>query len=165
MEQAEWLFYLNAKLLETKTVKGGTPTRTVELRPSAALINDLVIHFNAKRLADPGQLMFRYRMDGYNTEWKETQDRSAHYGRLLPGRYKFQVEARNAGDAWNGIYAEVEINQQAFFYQTLWFACSCWFPSACLRSSFFAGEWRGSRVSWGSSSKSAIALRATGMTP
>ena len=122
----------------------GAPTVEAKVLKLPAGLNDLVIHFNAKRLADPGQLVFRYRMDGYNKEWKETQDRSAHYGRLLPGRYEFEVEARNAGDAWNGIDAEVEINQQAFFYQTLWFRLLLLVPLCLLAVKLF--RWRVARV-------------------
>lgn len=64
---------------------------------------------------------FRYRLNGYDTTWTVTSERVAHYRRLPPGRYRFQVEARSPASAWAGVQASLAIRQEPFFYQT-WYA-------------------------------------------
>lgn len=83
--------------------------------------SELAIHFTAKRLANPLQLEFRYRLDGYDKKWIFTHARSAHYVRLPPGHYRFEVQARDAGAAWSAPEVALSLRQEPFFYQTLWF--------------------------------------------
>ncbi len=94
------------------------PAGILDLPPG---LNELTIHFTAKRLANPGQLEFRYRLDGYDKDWSVTRGRTAHYKRLPPGHYQFVVQARDEGMAWNNQTAELAVRQRPFFYQTLWF--------------------------------------------
>lgn len=64
---------------------------------------------------------FRYRLDDYDSDWTVTRSRFAHYRRLTPGRYRFEVQAREPGQAWLTANAMLPIRQRPFFYQT-WYA-------------------------------------------
>ena len=64
---------------------------------------------------------FRYRLDDYDADWTVTLDRIAHYRRLTPGHYKFEVQARVPGQAWTTGSAVLPIYQRPFFYQT-WYS-------------------------------------------
>lgn len=66
-------------------------------------------------------LEFRYRLDGYDNGWTVTHERLAHYRRLSPGSYTFQVQARTAGQPWPDAVALLPVQQRPFFYQT-WYA-------------------------------------------
>jgi signal transduction histidine kinase len=83
--------------------------------------NDFAIQFGAVRLANPWQVQFRYKLEGYDRDWTTTWARHARYQHLAPGRYRFLVGARDAGQLWNGQVATLLVVQRPFFYQTSWF--------------------------------------------
>jgi signal transduction histidine kinase len=84
-------------------------------------LEDLVFLFNAQNLADPAQMEFRYKLDGYDRDWTVTRSRGAHYRQLPPGHYRFLVDSRNAGSTWNDKIATMAVYQQPYFYQAWWF--------------------------------------------
>jgi signal transduction histidine kinase/ligand-binding sensor domain-containing protein len=90
----------------------------LELSPG---LEDLVLQFNSQNLANPAQMEFRYKLDGYDRDWTVTRSRAAHYRQLPPGRYRFLVDARNAGSAWNDEVASLAVYQRPYFYQAWWF--------------------------------------------
>jgi signal transduction histidine kinase/ligand-binding sensor domain-containing protein len=84
-------------------------------------LEDLVFQFNSQNLANPAQMEFRYKLDGYDRDWTVTRSRGAHYRKLPPGHYRFLVDARNAGSAWNDEVASLAVYQRPYFYQAWWF--------------------------------------------
>ena len=90
----------------------------LELSPG---LEDLVFQFNSQNLANPAQMEFRYKLDGYDRDWTVTRSRGAHYRQLPPGHYRFLVDARNAGSAWNDEVAGLAVYQRPYFYQAWWF--------------------------------------------
>jgi signal transduction histidine kinase/ligand-binding sensor domain-containing protein len=93
-------------------------TDKLELTPG---LEDLVFQFNSQNLANPGQMEFRYKLDGYDRDWTVTRYRAAHYRKLPPGHYRFLVEARSAGSAWHDKITSMAVHQQPYFYQAWWF--------------------------------------------
>ncbi|ADV81655.1 histidine kinase [Terriglobus saanensis SP1PR4] len=65
-----------------------------------------------------GPVEFRYRLNDYDGDWTVTLNRSAHYRKLTPGDYTFEVQARLPGQAWGKQVAVLPVVQQPFFYQT-----------------------------------------------
>jgi hypothetical protein len=59
---------------------------------------DIIFFFNAGLLSNPAHIEFRYRLTGYDAEWTSTRSHSARYRRLSPGKYRFEVQARNSGE-------------------------------------------------------------------
>ncbi|HVU32737.1 MAG TPA: two-component regulator propeller domain-containing protein [Opitutaceae bacterium] len=93
--------------------------RTLKL---AAGPRNLVINYTAPSFIEPSQVRFKYRLDGYDADWVEANSRrSAAYGNLAPGDYRFHVIACNADGVWNDVGATVAIVQRPYFYQTGWF--------------------------------------------
>jgi ligand-binding sensor domain-containing protein/signal transduction histidine kinase len=90
----------------------------LELSPG---LEDLVFQFNSQNLANPAQMEFRYKLDAYDRDWRVTRSRTAHYRKLPPGHYRFLVDARSAGSAWNDQIASITVHQQPYFYQAWWF--------------------------------------------
>ncbi len=82
----------------------------------------LSIDYSAVSFVGASQLRFRYRLAGRDAEWVEAGSRrSATYGDLPPGTYRFQVRACNDDGVWNETGAALEVVQLPFFYQTKWF--------------------------------------------
>jgi len=63
---------------------------------------------------------FRYRLAGYDAAWTVTSSKQAHYRKLPPGSYRFEVQALKPDGAWTAT-AELPIVQRSFFYQTWYF--------------------------------------------
>ncbi|UXI69423.1 ATP-binding protein [Tahibacter amnicola] len=56
---------------------------------------DIEVQFTALSFREPRNVLFRYRLDGYDNEWHDVGNRrSAYYTNLPPGHYTFRVEAR-----------------------------------------------------------------------
>jgi signal transduction histidine kinase len=90
----------------------------VALSPGAGALE---LKFDAIRLANPTQLQFRYKLDGYDRDWTTTSAHHALYQHLPPGHYLFLVGAHDAGQGWNDQAAQVSVVQKPYFYQTIWF--------------------------------------------
>jgi ligand-binding sensor domain-containing protein/signal transduction histidine kinase len=99
--------------------------------------SDLIFLFNAIHLSNPSQIEFRYRLDGYDTDWTTTHGRTARYKRLSPGKYTFEVQARNSGEAWGDSVVSVPVVQRAYFYQTWYFYLALLLLAAALGVQFF----------------------------
>ncbi len=81
---------------------------------------EIILLFDAAG-AGADKAEFRYRLEDYDSVWTVTQGRLAHYRRLSPGNYKFEVEARAPGQPWVTKPAVLDVQQRPFFYQT-WYA-------------------------------------------
>jgi ligand-binding sensor domain-containing protein len=82
----------------------------------------LAISYNGLSLLIPRRVQFKYKLEGYDSDFVEAQTRVAHYTKLPPGDYKFRVIAANNDGVWNEVGASVELRQLPLFYQTPWFA-------------------------------------------
>jgi ligand-binding sensor domain-containing protein/signal transduction histidine kinase len=82
---------------------------------------DIIFFFNAGLLSTPAHIEFRYRLTGYDPEWTSTRAHSARYRRLSPGKYRFEVQARNSGEEWLSPVAELPVRQRPHLYQTWYF--------------------------------------------
>lgn len=65
--------------------------------------NTLALEFTALDYADPRQNRYRYRLEGYETGWHDTNGsrRTADYANLPPGDYVFRVHATNHDGVWS----------------------------------------------------------------
>ncbi len=85
----------------------------------------LTIDYTALSFVQPDQVLFRYRLDGHDTNWVAAGTRrTAYYTNLGPGTYTFRVTACNSDGVWNRDGASLAIVQVPFFYETVWFWCA-----------------------------------------
>ena len=82
----------------------------------------LRIGYTALTYAAPGNTQFRYRLEGIDPEWVDSETRrEAVYAGLPAGDYRFQVIARSNRGVWNRAGASLELSVPPPFYQAAWF--------------------------------------------
>jgi len=82
--------------------------------------------YTALSLVSAKQVLFRYRLDGFDKDWISARTRrTAYYSHLPPGSYTFRVIASNNDGVWNTIGDRVHFVIKPHFYQTLWFLSLC----------------------------------------
>jgi signal transduction histidine kinase len=92
------------------------PPRTSRLR----------IDYTVVSLSTLERIRFRYRLDGFDTNWVDgTGPRQALYTNLPPGDYRFRLQASTNAAEWNEAETNWSFSIQPMFYQTRWFYSLC----------------------------------------
>jgi signal transduction histidine kinase/ligand-binding sensor domain-containing protein/DNA-binding response OmpR family regulator len=87
---------------------------------------NIEFHYTALSFLFPEFIQFRYRLEGFDTDWVDAGNRrAAYYTNLPPGSYRFRVAARKTDSAWNDSGPAFPVEARPRFYQTLWFAVLC----------------------------------------
>jgi len=82
----------------------------------------LEFQYTVPTLTSPGKTRFRYRLEGFDTEWVLAGTRrQAFYTGVPPGEYRFQVMAGNSQGDWGVPAAELALVVEPAFYRTSWF--------------------------------------------
>lgn len=69
----------------------------------------------------PGQNRFRYKLDGFDTNWFESQEGAGRYTGLPGGHYVLRVQGSNNSGLWNEQGASLGVLVHPPFWQTQWF--------------------------------------------
>jgi signal transduction histidine kinase len=87
-----------------------------------ARVRNLAINYTALSLVAPEKVHFRYKLEGYDSDWQEAGTRrQVFYTNLAPRPYRFRVMAANNSGVWNEEGALLEFSITPAFYQTTWF--------------------------------------------
>ncbi len=98
-------------------------TPPVRLRP---LTRDIEIDYTALSLAEPRKVLFRYKLEGFDSDWRDAGTRrQAFYTNLRPRAYRFRVLACNNDGVWNEAGATLDFDLLPAFYQTRAFSLLC----------------------------------------
>jgi len=88
--------------------------------------NDLEIDYTALSFVNPKKVLFRYKLEGHDSNWQEPGvRRQALYNDLPPGHYRFHVIACNNDGVWNETGNALNFFIAPTFYQTSWFRSLC----------------------------------------
>lgn len=83
---------------------------------------DIAIEYTALSYVQPSRVLFKYQLEGYDSDWVDAGNRrTAYYNNLPPGSYTFRVQACNADGVWNTTGASIALIQEPHFYETAWF--------------------------------------------
>lgn len=89
----------------------------VELGPDQSMVS---FDFAVCNYADGRHARFAYRLDGYDTDWRETGGySSADYRNLPPGDYTFMLKAANNDGVWSDV-RELRVRVLPHWYQLWW---------------------------------------------
>src|ERR1700730_1469834 len=98
-------------------------TRPIRLRP---LTREAEIDYTALSLAEPRKVRFRYKLEGFDSEWREVgARRQAFYTNLRPHAYRFRVLACKHDSGWEEAGATLDFDLLPAVYQTRWFGLLC----------------------------------------
>ena len=87
-----------------------------------ALSRDLEIDYTALSLVAPERILFRYMLEGYDSDWQDAGNRrQAFYTNLPPRNYRFRVIACNNSGVWNEAGTYLDFTIAPAYYQTTWF--------------------------------------------
>ena len=90
--------------------------RELRLNPEQRSIG---IRYTAMSFVAPQATRFRYRLDGFDTDWVDAGTRrEAFYTLLPPGEYTFRVQAANADGIWSTEDATLKLHLPARFQET-----------------------------------------------
>ncbi len=118
--------------IEEITADRKTQDATSSLR-LPALTRDLEIDYTALSLVAPEKIHFKYKLEGYDRDWKEVvNERKAFYTNLDPRNYRFRVMASNNSGVWNEAGASFDFSIDPKYYQTAWFKALCAFAGLAL---------------------------------
>ena len=92
---------------------------SLDLEPRSIVSFD----FTALNYVDPARTRYRYRLEGFETKWNETDStrRSATYTMLPAGAYTFLVQARGARGDWQESARALKIHIPPPWYATWYF--------------------------------------------
>jgi signal transduction histidine kinase/ligand-binding sensor domain-containing protein len=97
--------------------------------PGLALPNrvrNLEIDYIGISLAIPERVRYRYKLEGYDTDWQDPGvRRQAFYTNPGPGSYTFRVLAASPDGVWNESGATIVFSIAPAFYETWWFRLLC----------------------------------------
>ncbi|MEO8160448.1 MAG: two-component regulator propeller domain-containing protein [Arenimonas sp.] len=82
---------------------------------------DLAFEFTALSFQDPASVLLRYRLVGYDRNWRDlnvVSPRSVNYTNLPPGVYSFEVRAANNAGVWNPKSAKLAFGIKPWFHET-----------------------------------------------
>jgi signal transduction histidine kinase/ligand-binding sensor domain-containing protein len=121
------------------------PRLAVELPP---LTRSVRIDFTALSFVVPQRVRFRYRLDGWDTEWQDPgARRQSFYTNLAPGAYRFSVIASNDDGVWNTRGDSLTFRIAPAYYQTWWFKLLCAAAGLLLLQSAYIYRLRRAKVS------------------
>lgn len=82
----------------------------------------ITIRYTGLSFTSSEQNRFSYKLEGFDNNFSDfTANRTVSYTNLKPGRYSFLVNVKTGDELISLNPAKVELIQQAFFYQHVWF--------------------------------------------
>jgi signal transduction histidine kinase/ligand-binding sensor domain-containing protein len=89
------------------------------------LIRDVAIDYTALSVVAPEKMRFRYKLEGFDSEWQDAGNRrQAFYNNLSPRSYRFRVSASNNSGVWNEAGAFLDFSVAPAYYQMTWLRVS-----------------------------------------
>lgn len=83
---------------------------------------NIEIRYTALSFTNPSKVRFKYKIEGYNSDWIDVGTRrTAYFTKMPPGEYTFRVIASNNDGYWNMEGASVSFTILPPFWMTWWF--------------------------------------------
>ena len=81
----------------------------------------ITVHFAGLHYSTSNRVRYRYKLDGYDADWVETNEVKATYTSLPEGHYTFYINATNSDGNWNKIPIAYQWVVQPPYFKTWWF--------------------------------------------
>lgn len=83
--------------------------------------NSIEINFKSIWYNDPSKVSYRYRLKGYEDQFKTTLDQYVFYTNLPPGSYEFELESVGEGPSSASGVVRYQFSIEKPYYATWWF--------------------------------------------
>ncbi len=83
--------------------------------------NSFTFNFTGLYYTDPEQVYYQYKLEGFDTSWIATKDRSKTFPKLAPGTYKFRIQSALNRSFTKADEASFEFEIRQAFYKQWWF--------------------------------------------
>ena len=88
--------------------------------------NSIIFDYTSICLINPDAVSYKFMLEGADIDWMpETDQTTATYPALKPGKYIFRIVARNSDGIWNSEPVDFAFQIRPPFYQTWWFILIC----------------------------------------
>lgn len=105
-----------------------TPGKTGEYRLPASRRRALEFQYTSTSLVAPEAIKFRYRLVGYDRDWRDAdENRRAYYNNLHPKHYQFEVKAMNSYGISSPTAGIFPFSVEPHFWETwvFYILCAC----------------------------------------
>jgi diguanylate cyclase (GGDEF)-like protein len=111
---------IGGKRLPVRNFNSDEGVAPLTITPDA---NSIAVEFAALDYSAPGRNRYAYRLDGFDTDWIETEPsrRLASYTNLLPGDYALRLRGSNRDGVWTDSVLTVPVRVLPAWYQTIAF--------------------------------------------
>lgn len=107
---------LEETLVDGKPLVSGNPTHIPPGR------HRLTFRYAGVNVSNAEDVRYRYRLNDVDSGWSEpTALREIDYTNIPPGRFRFEVIARNPDGIWSGQESSLIFEVEPAYYQTRWF--------------------------------------------
>ncbi|GAB3497203.1 two-component regulator propeller domain-containing protein [Spirosoma knui] len=103
-----------------RSLLGTLPIQATDQLVLAHDQNYLTVQFTALQFNQPAKNRYRYRLEGLEDAWKETDRPEAVYTNLPPGDYRLAVNASNTSGRWSRYVRKLAITIQPPLWATWW---------------------------------------------
>ncbi len=96
----------------------------IDFSSNASFVHDqnyFLFNFIGLWYTNPESVRYRYRLDGFDLEWKVTKDHTASYPKLPPGTYTFRVQTSEHGNFDRVPEATWSFRIEKPYWQRWWF--------------------------------------------
>lgn len=108
------------------SIQGGSRTFQPGDRPVLSHAQDsLFIQFSGLNFSSETRTKYRYRLQGYKSEWNDTRERSVHFENLPGGSYVFEVVAAGPNGLWSSTPARFAFTVKPPWWLSWWFIALC----------------------------------------
>ncbi len=102
--------------------------------------NSFTFNFSGIYYTNPEEVHYQYKLDGLDTNWISTRDRSIPFPNLQPGKYKFHVRSSLNENFENASEATYEFAIETPIWKRFWFITGCVFVGFALL--YWYMKWR-----------------------
>jgi len=120
------VFFTDFKLFDQSIIPGENSILKKPIQETNEIIlksteNTISLEFTAIHYSNPAKNRSVYRLEGYDSEWRDAGNQQlAFYSKLPAGQYTFRVKAANNNGVWNEEGASIKINILPPWWKTTW---------------------------------------------
>lgn len=110
---------IEAVKVDNNELEFGKEKSQIQIEPSQ---QNFEINYTALSFINSENLRFKYKLEGLDDDWIDTDTRRlAYFSHVPPGNYTFRVIAANSDNVWNEKGASLKVIVLPPFYRTWWF--------------------------------------------